>query len=326
MAILLIILRGIGMGIGAYFLYAAIFLYEDDRKKIQNRLDVLWLKVEELRDDEVSFGTAFLKVVAKRTSVLLKYIYGPKFITLRAFVASMCLSIISIAVVLEYVAFLEHDLFEQRVSILYIILICTLFVIFRDYFRTILIDCIGLLWCVLCIWIGRAIFPHSTFPLGVPAFDEDAYITLFCSILGSFVSDFLVIYLIRITLNYAVKSNRLIVLIAVALLMCCGVAILVFIPFYSTGAVMWWNHNLWQQSAEIIAMSNLLPALVLCFFFGLIITMILQRLVSPIISRLLYPIANDKVALNRKLLAGIGGAFISLSSKTLGEFIAQFIK
>ena len=54
---------------GLFCLYLAIFLYETEQGTIQNRLEGLWVRIDDLKLAALSRQAAFVRVVADATAV-----------------------------------------------------------------------------------------------------------------------------------------------------------------------------------------------------------------------------------------------------------------
>ncbi len=88
------ILTGIA---GILLLYVAFFLYEDEEEHIQNRLEQLWERIDELQNVSVSKEAAFLKGAAASASRILDYLFGVKLFSLQFVAISAAYSSASFA-------------------------------------------------------------------------------------------------------------------------------------------------------------------------------------------------------------------------------------
>ena len=59
--IALIIARTVVISVGALLMYIAFFLHEDEEGKLQNRLELLWVRIDDLQSHALSKNTIFLK-------------------------------------------------------------------------------------------------------------------------------------------------------------------------------------------------------------------------------------------------------------------------
>ena len=90
--ILLRILAGIA---GALLLYVALFLYEDEEARLQNRLDQIWQKINALQSSAMSREVAFLQGVTRTTSAVLDRLLGRELLSIQSIAVSMTFSFIS---------------------------------------------------------------------------------------------------------------------------------------------------------------------------------------------------------------------------------------
>lgn len=82
--------------IGAVLLYVALFLRETEEGKLQNRLEKLWVEIDDLSKAAVSKHTAFLKRISASTSFGLDRLFGVRLFSAGAASASVCFSVGSI--------------------------------------------------------------------------------------------------------------------------------------------------------------------------------------------------------------------------------------
>ena len=87
-----IALRVIAAVAGALSLYAALFLYEDDQGRIENRLEEWWVRLDDQRNAAVSRHTAFMREVARLAGRGFDRLFGHRLFSLQAFGASSALS------------------------------------------------------------------------------------------------------------------------------------------------------------------------------------------------------------------------------------------
>lgn len=76
--------------LGLLCLYVAIFLYEDSEKKIQNKLENLWVRFDELRELAISRHIAFMRIIGSALTSIGDKIFGAKLISLQFIGVSMC--------------------------------------------------------------------------------------------------------------------------------------------------------------------------------------------------------------------------------------------
>jgi photosystem II stability/assembly factor-like uncharacterized protein len=80
---------------GALLLYSALFLYADENKLQQNRLEQIWQEIYALQERALSKKVAFLRVAASSTRTALDFILGKKLLSMRAGTITVLFSLAS---------------------------------------------------------------------------------------------------------------------------------------------------------------------------------------------------------------------------------------
>ena len=73
-------------------MYVAFFLYEDREARLQNRLEDLWVRVDDLQHSALSREAAFLQEATRVTGAALDRLLGPKLLSLRSVAICLALS------------------------------------------------------------------------------------------------------------------------------------------------------------------------------------------------------------------------------------------
>ena len=81
---------------GLVVLFAAIFLYEDEEKRIQNKLEEWWVALSDKGIKSRSLAAVFMQETAKLTGRGFDRLLGDRLISLRFIVSSICFSIASL--------------------------------------------------------------------------------------------------------------------------------------------------------------------------------------------------------------------------------------
>src|SRR5215510_7579460 len=97
-----IALRGLALVTGMFCLYIAIFMYETEQGKLQNFLEDLWVRIEDLRLAAMSSRAAFLRVVAGATADAFDRLFSQQLLSLRAWAVSASFSLASLCLVIGY--------------------------------------------------------------------------------------------------------------------------------------------------------------------------------------------------------------------------------
>lgn len=81
---------------GAVACYAALFLYENEERRVQNVLENWWIKVHDLEIVAIGRHLAILRTAANLAQSWLDSLFGPRLISLNGVGVSACLSLISL--------------------------------------------------------------------------------------------------------------------------------------------------------------------------------------------------------------------------------------
>src|SRR5216684_8894839 len=96
--------------LGLSLLYAALFLHENEEGQLQNRLEKLWIAVDDLSKAALSKQAAFLQQVSAMANSALNKLFGTRLFSVGAVSASLCLSIGCVSFFLVYVSKNAHSL------------------------------------------------------------------------------------------------------------------------------------------------------------------------------------------------------------------------
>jgi hypothetical protein len=81
--------------LGVAFLYASLFLHEDDEERIQNRIEEWWVKLADKQDASRSWTATFMREVAVLTTRGFDRLFGKRLLSLRVAGISFCFSVAS---------------------------------------------------------------------------------------------------------------------------------------------------------------------------------------------------------------------------------------
>jgi hypothetical protein len=86
--------------IGFSFLYMALFMYQDQAGRIQNRLVNLWVRVNARHEEFLSKQSTLIKSSADIAEMGMRWLLGEKLISLQFIVISSCMSIASMGLII----------------------------------------------------------------------------------------------------------------------------------------------------------------------------------------------------------------------------------
>jgi hypothetical protein len=96
--------------LGFSLLYAALFLHENEEGQLQNRLEKLWVAVDDLSKVALSKQAAFLQQVSAMANSALNKVFGTRLFSVGAVSASLSLSMGCVSLFLTYVSMNAHSL------------------------------------------------------------------------------------------------------------------------------------------------------------------------------------------------------------------------
>jgi hypothetical protein len=73
--------------------YVAWFVYEDEERKLQNKIETWWLELDDIRNSMVSRQAAFVVVIAQKANAILDRMFGPRLLAKDSIAAAASLTI-----------------------------------------------------------------------------------------------------------------------------------------------------------------------------------------------------------------------------------------
>ena len=338
----LLVLLGVG------FLYAALFLREDEEGHIQSIIDHLWMRIDDqhLR----SKGTALMQTSANLVSDALDFTFGPRLLSLEALIVATSLSIISFnltaALLYERLIAPRHPDspgdFMAQTALLAVVVVGLGWAVFGC--RT-LRQRRKALWLSLhaAIWVAITVLPIVFSADMRDVFLDARVVSLTAlSIVIGIAADFLFLALTRRIVR-AMRTGtlgRILALIVVNGVLALPLAYLpirVFLPGAADVFLRRIVRDLsmatlsdWYPAAWIVVSAPNLFDLLAAFATVIVgAFLMLDRLLWPLINRLMYPLARYGVLKQKRLLGWTGGLFITLAfakTEALAKSILEAFK
>jgi hypothetical protein len=303
--------------LGFLFIYAAIFIREDEEGAIQNRLEEWWIRLMYARERTVSRTASFLSGVAQLIGGALDAAYGDKLWSWRSINASLCLafaSSIMAMLISHYVGMLsarEH-LFPS-VAFLFGVLCIFMVGVLPFLFTKGSVSAVlprFMLFSLLSGWLVAGI-QHDASRLGLEGVVFwrvlDA-IPLICS----FVSDVVYISVTRWMLRKATTMTRVYEIVGIIIVNVLLVESLYILPL-SVGRhlerdpIPGWDFFI-GEGLEQLANLNFVNALLCSVFFATAAWMLAHRLLWPMLERPVYALQRYGVIRKKALLWGVATA------------------
>ncbi len=89
--------------------YVAWFAYEDEERKLQNKVETWWLQFDDIRSKMASRQAAFVVVVAQRANGILDRMFGESLLTKDSIAEALCVLAGGIAFVAVVMAIASGD-------------------------------------------------------------------------------------------------------------------------------------------------------------------------------------------------------------------------
>lgn len=293
--------------IGVFFLYTAIFIYEDGNKKIQNRLADIYLAIQIVKEKYSSIRALMIKANELVLTFFAQYFDDGK----------LTLNFIGISGMLYacfflYFGFLwEKDMLDQRFLSIFNLqyffccafLIVIVFWAFRKlnrrwpiYFIVVTSGLVCL--SVVMILAGNGLLQVFEFILSPFTF------SIFCFKLNIVISK----WNIKILIN---KKGRLLVIPTLALIMAA-------IFGFMCGIIWIFSVLANDEWAASILFTTLIPMLLLIFitntaFIFLFLAIAANRIIFPVMSEPIRALYEHNLIKNKKTLAAIGFLFLFLA-------------
>jgi hypothetical protein len=304
------VMAGIVGGIAFYF---AFFLYENEEGIWQNRIENLWSSVYDRAKVTDSTTLALFNKIAETLNEVFNHAFGKRLISVRAFINSFNLSLGVLAIFALFFSLVAKSLglpfsADRQTQLGFIalsVVSCTL-VFMPDRFtirmRTPLLFAPFAYTAFYFIYDSR----HDAMMRGMLIFQLPL-------ILLSFVSDCVGIVVMRrlfIVISRTLSVLRL-VLSMIALFMIPILLTIVLPEAYIKTMAPSIQDLRPEKLSPIVAGGELMMLNLSTFFICLIpaamlVVVLSHKLLWPVLSRLLYPVASRKVITNRKALVPVG--------------------
>jgi len=281
--------------LGLVLLYAALFLHETEEGQLQNRLEKLWVDIDDLSRTALSKQTAFLQRVSALANSALNKLFGVHLFSPGAVAASLCFSFAScILVNIAMVPLLRHRLNESEMYAFGVGIISTLIGLLRTPWRYLAFP-----WILFLLW-------------GMSTSDEwpesrgEVSLRMSLVLIGGFLCDVLFIALSRWCLRKC--SNMTNGWKLASLLILNGSIGLALISPLVLDIILFFkriHRNEPISRLTLLASSNGVTGAISLFFILLALAALAHLLVWPLLERPLYSLQRFGLVRNPKLLAAL---------------------
>lgn len=331
-----VMLRGCVVLLGLFFVYAAVFVYEDEQGKLQNMLEDWWVQIEDAKQTVLSKHTAFMRYIADLITSAINRLFGVRLLSLQSLGVSAFYCYASSLLVFCFASAFFWDSESIILIVLFVPFIagCLVLGSLPVFLSSIVWK---IIWATviggfLCLWaLGLVIVSIAPNPESETEslFGITFRIAFFVgTILGLAISSALSLAFIafaRKLLRWSSGMEHAYQIIGVVLLNLIIVGALVALPvvvFRSLESFM--PDDVFESQMSVrhlisltvlallvgTATANVLPALVSLSFIVLALLMGAHRIFWPSLARPIYSLQRLGIAKRSKLLGSVGALLI----------------
>jgi hypothetical protein len=314
--ILIVTARVLAFVLGCISLYLAFFLYEDEEGKLQNRIEKLWVTIDDRAKATNSITTAVLNSVAKVLRRLFNVMFGESYFSAQLLSVSINMSVAGASISFGAFAYgwerLHVTATEAPLSCLAIgvIFLAQAAVVIR-YPRhwVILLCCLPIVFSLASVLYLVLFLAELIGRQHIVGFFASVVIAIPSALCYSIASDIMSVIAIRRIFASAAKSwTPLEMLKSIGLL---GGVLYSFVlcPAYIGFRFLSSRNQDISDISMLLVLFEFLNvtnvfycALLMCVF----VLLLLHKAIWPVLSRMIYPISRYKLLLNRKVMVSSG--------------------
>jgi hypothetical protein len=319
--ILLRILAGIA---GALLLYVAIFLYEDEEARLQNRLEEIWQRINEVQSRAFSREAAFLYGVTRATRAILDRLMGPELLSLQSIAVSAAFSVASFSlywlslITRSKIMFGEPFILPSQLALYccvpLLFVVGTLPALVRRenypgvyrFLHTKTFACLLIVLAAAFPWVTMVAMARSIYAewlLGRPMYIHTVALIV---IAPGVLADIVFIAFFRWMLNRVSQLTTLSAIIPRLALVVAILGILVGPSFLDKFPILDRPLSPVLMLAKDISQTNLVDGLCLLLLIAVMVFLVLHRLLWPFIKRPINAANRKGLIKNTKLLGALG--------------------
>jgi hypothetical protein len=304
--------------IGLILVYCALFIDETEERKLHNRLEELWVTIDDLGKEAMSHQAAFLRQVSALAEHGLAKLFGPKLLSFKSVASCLCFSLASTAWAFLLLSSLERTFSPPYGAIPIAYLISAVFWSVCGVSRRLRYAAYALIPVFLLYYIRIGVPRPSGELHTISGLEVFQYLA---PILASVLCDIGFVMLTRWSLRRSSRLSSLPGLVSFALLnVMLGVVLVggLFFPLLlrhrlkSVSDFVTAHSTLWSYVMTISA-TNLLAAAFALLALILMLSALLHRLIWPAISRPIYAAHRFGLFKQHKLLAILGLTFLLMA-------------
>ncbi len=317
--------RFLAFFIGVLAYYIAFFMYEDEEGKWQNRIEKLWVAIN---DKEKTAGgsqaSAFFNKVADVATRGFNRVLGRSLFSVQLVGVSTSYSFAALFLGLGFFVLyvsrksqlgvpLPHAAEYSYLSHFLLIIgsACLLLAVLPALMRSRWSTALSLL-PLSCVLLGliRLLANHSV---------DKGQVEILVALVVSVLSDILLLALVRLTIR-RVSADPSISRIAIAVLIqACIISLFIAAPWETSGYL----RGTTGRVVLGVGIFNAFTWAASSVFLLALLFVLLHRVIWPILSRMFYPLARHEFVHNRKIMAGVGTGCLIYAFPLMSSHVAK---
>jgi hypothetical protein len=335
MTVFLIALQKLAIVVGFAAFFAALFMYEDEEGKWQNRVEELWIAIDDRARITGRKAVALLNKMSDIVTAGLDRVFGQLLLSFRSIGASTSYSLATSCVIGVLNDLVIHESLKNSVGFLYGTCVLIFFAIFPTILKSRWIMPISLIPISFLIIFGFADWWFLKKWRAAPI--------VLGSLAISFIFDIVLIIAVRATIRRMAVGNKGWQLVVGMLLQCVCAVVVVVLPFgmahlliiidtenmqerNAVVAALYERGSAIQLALLLSALSNVFTACVCLTLFFALAGVLLHRVFWPLAARAIYPLQRYEIFRNKKFLAFAGVACFVYGFQLQDPIIRMFLQ
>jgi hypothetical protein len=296
-------------------------MYVDEAGRWQNRIDTLWIRINDIEKRSLARSPTLLNVVATAVSGVFDAVFGKKLFSVQLFGVSTALSIGGMNSAWALFSYEYAGITHERNAYSYAIR----FMVFAG--------CCFALAVIPAVFRSPVTIGFSLLPV-IVVLSRVQDVVMSAVLVVGLLSDILLLAFVRFMSRKAITQPTSLKILLILLLQLGLAALLVLLPtkgaLYAVSGHGYVESDALPGALLLIAISNFFTALASCAFAAALVFVLLHRITWPFLGRIFYPLARFRLMTNRVLLLGIRGACMTyavpLFSHGAQDVLMWFIK
>jgi hypothetical protein len=312
---------------GMLFVYAAVFLYEDEQGKLQNRLEQWWIEISDREKTATSRYAVFMQEVARIASDLFDRLLGAKLFSWRAFKVSATFSMGSYLLFINFATMRNGDLTRYGLRSLLVLPLCAAALFWYGSHRLTIWKPFRFLIHFIVVTLLVVLFFGFYINYGGPGF---------LAVVASFICDIAFIAITRQTLRWCSHMARFVSIVLVILINCLIAIVFLIGPaaLYRADSQMVLHdptpdqlqRSNWFIVGSVFAGLNTVDALAASVFVILALVALTHRILWPVLGRTLYALQGIGIARRRNLMATLGILLLTHAGLNVPEQLKKVVE